>query len=170
MKYSMSIFMLCLILLTIPFSSCQNSTSPDSFTIYYNSFEKSSDLMGWNGIEESDLVDDAAPNGGQKSAFISGGCNMPTAFRTFSPIGVDQSVRIQCYGKNLGFGGSVVIGIGENYSYDLGLSVKDTTWTFYEFDNSIFWPANSSLTICLNSGGILATAMLIDELKIVKSN
>ena len=95
---------------------------------------------------------------------------MPTSTYTLSPTGENNFIIVQCYGKNLGSGGSIVLCLGEDYGNEYSILVKDTSWTLYKSENIFYWPAESSLTICLNSGGFAATAMLIDELKIVKSN
>ena len=95
---------------------------------------------------------------------------MPTSTYTLSPTGENNFILVHCYGKNLGSGGSIVLCLGEDYGNEYSILVKDTSWTLYKSENIFYWPADSSLTICLNSGGFVATAMLIDELKIVKSN
>ena len=129
-----------------------------------------SDLNGWNRLDTTNLVDEASPNGGTKSVRISGGCNMPTSTYTLSPTGENNFILVQCYGKNLGWGGDIVLCLGEDYVNEPSILVKDTSWTLYKSENTFYWPAGSSLTICLNSGGYVASAMLIDELKIVKAN
>jgi hypothetical protein len=148
--------------------TCQNSTSPEDRLIYYNSFEKTSDLNGWQGIDVSNMVDDSSPNGGAKSVCVSGGCMMPTSTFTLPANDEDNHVIVQFYGKNLGFGGGVVLCSGDGYNDEYSIFVQDTMWTLYQSKEIYKWPAGSSLKICMNSGGYVASAMLIDELKIIK--
>ncbi len=161
---------ICLLLLCSLLFSCKNSSSPDNSLVYFNSFESSSDLAGWDGIEPSNIVDDAPSIGGKSSIYISGGCGMPTSKYVISPNGEDNYIKVQCYGKNLFRGGVIVLCLGQDYGNEPSIIVKDTLWTSYQSENSFFWPADSSLTICLNSGGFVPAAMLIDELIIVKSD
>ena len=169
MKYTIFYLILFLLLFSLQFYRCTDTISPQDQPIYYNSFERPSDLDGWIGLNAASLVDDAPSTGGKRSVYISGGCVMPTASYTIAPSGEDQFVLIHCYGKNLNRGGNVVLHIGDDYNFESSISVGDTIWRFYQCDKPTFWPADSSLTICLNSGGFVASAMLIDELKIEKS-
>jgi len=167
MKSILRIFMFYLLILPFLFS-CQNSTSSEDRLIYYNSFEKTSDFDGWQGINPSNMVDDSSPNGGVKSVCVSGGCMMPTSTLTLPPNDAANHIIVQFYGKNLGMGGSIVLSSGEAYNDEYSIFVKDTVWTFYQSQEIYKWPAGSSLKLCMNSGGYVASAMLIDELKIIK--
>jgi len=167
MKSILRIFMFYLLILPFLFS-CQNSTSSEDRLIYYNSFEKTSDFDGWQGINPSNMVDDSSPNGGVKSVYVSGGCMMPTSTLTLPPNDAANHIIVQFYGKNLGMGGTVVLSSGEAYNDEYSIFVKDTVWTFYQSQEIYKWPAGSSLKLCMNSGGYVASAMLIDELKIIK--
>ena len=99
------ILKLCLFIISILLFSCND----DDSIIYFNSFENSSDLRGWDGLDKSSLADDV-PNifGGKKSVLISGGCVYPTSKYTISPRGDDAFIRVECFGKNLSFGGQIV--------------------------------------------------------------
>lgn len=57
-------------------SGCDRLLGPDVASgdrIYFNSFESPRDVVGWWGIGEMQLKNEAPPSGGQKSVFISGG-------------------------------------------------------------------------------------------------
>ena len=166
MKPLSLILKLCLFIISILLFSCND----DDSIIYFNSFENSSDLRGWDGLDKSSFADDV-PNifGGKKSVLISGGCVYPTSKYTISPRGDDAFIRVECFGKNLSFGGQIVLCLDEEYNTKPSITIENTSWTHYRSENVFYWPANSSLTICLNSGGFVGSSMLIDELKIEKA-
>jgi len=167
MKSFLWILLFCL-LTSVILITCQYSTSPEDRLIYYNSFESTSDFDGWQGIDASNMVDDASPNGSKKSVYVSGGCMMPTSSFTLPANDAANHIIVQFYGKNLGMGGSVVLSSGETYNNEYSIFVKDTVWTLYQSQEIYKWPAGSSLKVCMNSGGYVASAMLIDELRIIK--
>jgi hypothetical protein len=51
-----------------------------------------------------------------------------------------------------------------NISFD----VTEKEWTLYESQDSIFCPANTSLTLGAIAGGISSSAILIDMIEITK--
>jgi hypothetical protein len=145
------------------------SILPDSTTFYFNSFEADSDLTGWQGISVYDLYGDAPLNGGSKSVYISGGCLIPHAFYTFDPPDRDINMLIEFYGKNLDIGGVVELMIGSNYGKNsVQIQVMDSTWRYYESDSTLLWPADSTMTLMMNSGGYAPSAMLIDCLRLTE--
>jgi hypothetical protein len=79
-------------------------------------------------------------------------------------------VSIKCYGKNLERGGTVELHIGKLYSNYIDIAISHSNWTYYRCKEFIVCPADSTLSICLNSGGIVASAMLIDMLEIIAVN
>lgn len=146
------------------------SSSQD--TVYFNSFETISDLDNWRGNSIPSQAADAPDGGGEKSALISGGCVMPHAFLTLPPTGRDSRVTVRCYGKNPGYGklpgngGSVALRVGDAGSDAVFIWVGEDEWTVYHSERPLLWPADSSLTIYLASGGFVSSSMLIDELLI----
>ena len=130
MKYTFYYLILFLLLIFAQFFKCKETVAPQDQPIYYNSFEQPSDLEGWIGLNAASLVDDAPSTGGKRSVYISGGCVMPTASCTIAPSGEDQEVLIHCYGKNLSWGGNVVLHIGDDYNFENSISVGDTIWRF----------------------------------------
>jgi hypothetical protein len=145
------------------------SMTSDSTTFYFNSFEADSDLIGWQGISVYDLYGDAPLQGGLKSVYISGGCLYPHAFYIFNPADRDINVLMEFYGKNLDIGGFVELRIGSNYGRNsLQIQVMDSTWRYYESDSTLLWPADSTMTLMMNSGGYAPSAMLIDCLRLTE--
>ncbi len=146
---------------------CCGSISPLDEVLYYNPFEGESDLQGWYGLSATNLNDDTPTVGGEHSVYISGGCVMPTSEFILPATNENQIIIIECFGKNLGLGGNVTLYAGGNYANEFVMAILDTNWKHYRSDDKFFWPAYNTLSICLNSGGFVASAMLIDELKIV---
>ena len=157
-----------LIAAIISFNSCKKIFDPTYEFIFYTSFEQESEFNGWEGLSAVNLRNDAPESGGNKSIFVSGGCVIPTAKYTLKAVGVEQIVTFSCYGKNLTSGGIVFICLDDDFNEDISIQVNDTTWTFYECKDSIIWPANKDLSICLFSGGFVGSSMLIDKLKVIK--
>jgi len=74
---------------------------------------------------------------------------------------------VQCSGMYLS-SVSYNFPLDDEFNEDISVQVNDTTWTFYECKDSIIWPANKDLSICLSSGGFVGSSMLIDKLKVIK--
>ena len=164
--YVISCFILSASLLSI--QSCKKVFDPTDELIYYTSFEQESELNGWVGLSSMNMMNDTPGSGGDNSVFVSGGCVMPTAKYTLKAVGVEQIISFSCYGKNLTSGGSVYLRIDDEKDKDISIYVDDKTWTFYECSESIVWPANKDLSICLFSGGFVGSSMLIDEIRLLK--
>ncbi len=151
-----------LVLLSIAYSCEKEETGPDH--IYYSSFEKKSDLTGWEGMYE--LQRNSPPSGGLQSIYISGGCLIPHAYLELGPFDEDLNLSIECWGKNLDNGGSVTLAT-EDYNSAIFLSIEDESWKYYKTDSTLFCPAGKKLQISLSSGGLISSSMLIDMVKIV---
>ena len=151
---------------------CTGTVDPvyDTANAYYaTSFENEKDLAGWQGISTAELRSDAAPGYGSKSVFISGGCVIPHASLVLPPPGAAKNVRIGFYAKLLSSSGVCEMVVGSDYHGAKYISVSDSNWTFYRSDEIIHWPADSTLTIWLNSGGFTGGAMLVDGLRVKES-
>lgn len=153
-----SLFIFCLKLPTLPGEK----------EFYFNSFEDSSDIADWKGIQLSQLKNDVPPNGGKKSVQIAGGCVVPHASLELVNNASDGYLKLSCWGKNLMHGGIVLLRTKSDSPQEISINISDSTWTFYESSEKLFCPTNEKLIIEMNSGGILASAMLIDLLKIEK--
>ena len=150
--------------------SCENADQEpyyphDSF--YFNSFETNSDTIGWYGISSEHIVEDAPKVGGKHSLEVSGGCVIPHAYYQFAPLSEDCSLVLKSWGKNLSNGGSLHLRI-EDYSGHIGISVSEPEWTEYICEDTLYCAAGSTLVLELFSGGIIASAMRIDQIEITE--
>ncbi len=144
--------------------ACEKSKI-ETESIYSNSFEKESDLVGWEGYYV--LNNDTPISGGHQSIYISGGCIVPHVYYELGPFDEDLELSIQCWGKNLDIGGGVSL-VTEDYSSSIYLSIQDKNWEYYTTDSTLYCPAGKKLQLSLSSGGIISSAMLIDMIKILK--
>ena len=123
-----------LLLLFCSVLSCEDYSDPDPYypidSFYFNSFETSSDTIGWYGINTYDIVKDAPKLGGKYSLKVSGGCVIPHAYFGFDPLKEDCNLVLKCWGKNLSYGGSVGLRT-QDYSGSIYIYVSDSSWTSY---------------------------------------
>ena len=153
------------------FVSCEELSGPDpdnpNESFYFNSFESSSDTAGWYGVSDNNFIEEAPKGGGKQSLKVSGGCVIPHAYYRIDSIADDCSLVLKCWGKNLSNGGSVSL-YTENISGSLHISVTEMSWTSYICEDTLHCIAGSSLRLELNSGGILPSSMLVDQIEISK--
>ena len=145
-------------------ASCEKN-SINTVDIYYNSFEKESDLNGWLGYYE--LRNEAPVQGGHQSLYISGGCVSPHAYYELGPFDEDLELTIQCWGKNLDRGGGINLMPMDSPGV-IYLSIEDENWKKYTTDSVLFCPAGTKLQLSLSSGGLISSAMLVDMIEIIK--
>ena len=147
--------------------------NPENTEFYFTSFENASDAEGWTGIGVEMFVEDPAPNSGDRSLLIGGGCIQPTAKVTLPEIRVGGFYTISCWGKiDPDFhGGSVILALSHNEeeSFQIELRIDRQGWYFYSSEESIYCPASESLQIQIRVGGIVYDCMKLDGLKIEKS-
>lgn len=152
---------------------CSDSVSPENDNIiYFNSFEAESDFDGWEGISQDNWKSDVPNAGSKKSVFISGGCVMPHARYVFNSKLPQGYYTIECWGKAYPktFGGAVLLKyqINENYNYSfVNIEFRDSVWT-HKISDTLFFDKSYNLTIEMNAGGFIASAMLIDNLIVKK--
>ncbi|HDL18936.1 MAG TPA: hypothetical protein ENH29_07765 [Bacteroidetes bacterium] len=160
------ITLLFLILLSF-YLFCQRvSLSPEGKIFYFNSFETIADLAGWKGINIANFRDDVPEGGGKNSVYISGGCVVPHASWQSAGITKGGYFKLSCRGKNLMRGGGVVLKTSSDEQHSIYISVADSTWKLYRSSQKIFCPEGEKLIIEMNAGGFVASAMLVDLLKI----
>jgi len=165
MKKLLYIFISMTVIFLLSF--CSNSISPDEVEVFYfNSFESSNDTIGWKGYIE--LSNDTPQNGGNKSIRVSGGCIVPHVYFSFYSIEEDCSLIIRFWGKNLMTGGVVSLGYGENAYPSINVFIENKSWYKYTSLDTLFCQASDTLKLCLNSGGFNPSAMLIDNIEIIK--
>ena len=152
---------------------CSDSVSPGTENIIYsNSFEKESDFENWEGIRPENWRDDTPGIESKKSVFISGGCVLPHSLYTFRTNLPQGYYTIECWGKALPgtSGGGVLLKYqsGENKNYSsVDISFSDSVWT-HKISGILYFDKSSDLTIEMDAGGIVASAMLIDNIIVKK--
>jgi len=136
--------------------------------IYFNSFESPADTAGWRGYGGVSFREDAPPGGGKQSLYVSGGCIAPHFYKYLPPLEHDAHLILRCAGKDLAIGGYVsLIWIDEDDRWhNIGIGVKDTTWTTYTSKDTLFCPAGQPLQLELDAGGLKPSAMLVDLVEI----
>ena len=171
MKYFRLIFCLLLIL---SFGGCQriNLLGPGSNLdiFYYNSFESAEDADGWQGIMSEMFVEEPAPNGGEKSLLIGGGCIQPTASITFPKLERSTSLKLSCWGKvreehQSGMLILRVIDEAENFQ-SISITLQGNEWKHYETEGSLLCPSGKQLRLEIMIGGIVGASMNLDRLTI----
>jgi len=150
---------------------CSDSVSPENGAIIYsNKFETESDFEGWQGISPADCKNDV-PNGESKnSVFVSGGCIVPHAQYVFKDNLSHGYYTVECWGKAYAgtFGGSVSLKYKfEDYFLSKDILFNDSVWT-YKISDTLFYDKSNDLTIEMNAGGFVPSAMLIDNLVVKK--
>jgi hypothetical protein len=132
---------------------------------YFNSFETTADTSGWSGIGAQNMIEDAPKVGGNYSVEISGGCVIPHAYYRFAPLAEDKALVLKCWAKNLSKGGSISLNLEDQQGH-VYITVSESEWTAYESEDTLFCTAGSTLILELNSGGIISSAMRVDQIEI----
>jgi hypothetical protein len=146
--------------------SCEKESDPGQ-QIYFNSFESQSDVTGWIG-NAFNFSNDVPLHGGKKSLSVSGGCILPHAQYIVNPQNTDCYLILKFWGKNLSNGGSVNLSVNKAGYKAISFGVSEKGWTLYEGRDSLFCPANTSVTLEAMAGGISSSAILIDMVEIRK--
>ena len=149
--------------------SCEKNSDQDPYypidSFYFNSFESSSDIAGWYGIGNYSIVEEAPIGGGKQSIEVSGGCVIPHVYFKIDSLTEDCSLVMKCWGKNLSNGGSVSLYTG-THSNIIHISISESAWTKYICEDTLDCIAGNNLMLELNSGGIISSAMLVDQIEI----
>ncbi len=146
----------------------QGSGNQGETVIYSNSFESSADTVGWTGYGSMQFNSDVPPGGGKQSLFVSGACLVPHAAYRIGKAMVAGRFVLRFWGKNLGVGGGVGLGFAPSPASGIGVSVRDSAWTFYESGDTLDCPADSTLWLNMAAGGIIPSAMLVDNVEVVR--
>ncbi|MFQ6113664.1 MAG: hypothetical protein ACE5NG_06185 [bacterium] len=157
---------------TTLFSACDETNyvlRPGPGTVYFNSFESKNDTVAWRGYGHIEFRNDTPEEGGKRSLYVSGGCIVPHASFVLPSHPEDGYYHLQCWGKNLASGGGVSLTIyGHEDTHQISLQVHESEWTFIEAESTLFCPGNYRMKLTLNSGGIVASAMLVDLIQIIR--
>ncbi len=141
--------------------------------VYMNSFESAIDTIGWQGLYQYMIVDDAAPNCGNKSLKIGGGCIFPTATIDFDSTLSGHSYKLSCWGKVGKNGGKLFLTTSDDESFSPAfttINVTDTVWTHYVTDTSFYCAANKRLRLGIFSGGDNPSHIYVDGIAIVQTD
>lgn len=152
------------------FLSCEKENTKENNSeqqIYFNSFESQSDTAGWKGYAFN-FSNDVPSSGGKKSLSISGGCIIPHAQYIVGAQDTDYHLTLKLWGKNLSNGGTVCLSVNKAGYEAISITVSEKDWTLYESHDTLFCPANTSLTLSATAGGFISSAMLIDNVEIRK--
>ncbi len=134
--------------------------------IYSNSFESAQDTVGLQKNGAIDFNSDVPIGGGTQSLFVSGGCIWPHTQVEIGPFENDGFYKITCWGKNLQVGGSISMDVEGDILNGAIIIVNEDAWTYYE-STILFCPAGKKIVLSMNAGGIVQSAMLVDNLEIV---
>lgn len=153
--------------------SCNTDVNgPVELIVYYNSFEYTQDTLEWEGINYSMFVDDPAPQGGNKSLLIGGGCLQPTARIFFEGPNEATNYKIGFWAKMKDSTQSAQVVLtkspGEEWEgKDLVQTVSGTEWQMYYSDSLFYCPPKGKFELHIFCGGIIPAEMNIDKLGLV---
>lgn len=155
----------------VEFKICATSQSIVSDTIgstveygsvYFNSFETSSDLLDFED-DAYNISNDVSPCGGIHSLELGG------VYYEFAPATEDSKFIVQCWGKTLLDGGGVAIGIKNTSSLEnVNLWVEKNEWEFLQSPDTLFCPRDSILYLKMVAGGRPYSTMLVDLVQVIK--
>jgi len=143
-----------------------NGNAQNEVVIYSNSFESAQDTVGLQKNGAIDFNSDVPISGGTLSLFVSGGCIWPHTQVEIGPFENDGFYKIKCWGKNLQVGGSISMDVEGDILNGAIIIVNEAAWTYYE-SPILFCPAGKKIVFSMNAGGIVQSAMLVDNLEIV---
>lgn len=132
--------------------------------LYFNSFEASSDTAAWDGFGMLELRDDIPADGGQKSAYVSGGCPYPHSAVVFAAEAAGK-LELRAWAKDLAIGGAVLL---ENLDSgdQVYLAVNTPAWTLVTAANQLAVNPGDALRLSMDAGGFAPSAMLVDLLEV----
>ena len=161
------------LILVLPVMSNQvlvdiKQAEPDK-VIYYNSFESAIDTAGFSGYGYYNFRDESSPDGGKYSLYVNGGCFWPHVVAKIPEQKTDGYYHLQGWGRDLKIGGRVQLHNNwPEWRESIHFDVSDSVWSFYTADSILFCPAGQPMTLILTSGGFNPSAMLVDQIEIVK--
>ena len=173
----MSTRLIIIILTLLFFSNCDLITDTvsdsrdryDGEIIYFNSFESPKDTVGWTGYAGIRLYEEAAPEGGNYSLLVSGGCPIPHALYKIGPFQRNAGLVIEGWGRAKDAGGGV--SLQTNFFSDearkyTGFSIDAEDWKFFQSEEIMSVERGDVLYIHINAGGIVPGTVLIDRLTV----
>ena len=157
-----------MIILLVSLSGCENA--PD-INKYFTAFESLEGQDGWTGIDDDMFVDDSPYDGAGQSLKIGGGCLQPAARIVFENTIKPGNYKIACWGKMIkGTSGAVLFGkwVGDE-SVNIWIDINRPEWKYYETDDALTILEGDTVFLDLLCGGIVYNEMLINHLKLIKT-
>jgi hypothetical protein len=136
--------------------------------LYSNSFESAADTVGWSGLGDMWLADDAPSAGGSRALGVAGGCIWPHAAYTLEPLEDGGRCTVRCWGKLVEAPGVVKLRIAGVYEDEIGFDIESPRWAPRSTSESIWCPAGKSPEVVISSGGFgQPGGVLVDLLEVV---
>jgi len=145
--------------------ACEENPSNDPDILYFNSFESESDIVEFEGIPV--LSDKSAPGCGDKSLYISGGCEVPHALVEIGPWRRSETLKLDFMGKAAN-SGLISMYQSDDPQNRIEVQVNDFFWHHYKSSESLVVPGKSTVTIEFFCGGIAFDEMWIDDFKVTR--
>lgn len=159
-----------MIFLLLIYSCTDEILEPGAKDFYYNSFEVETDARGWEGISEGNFCGEAAPEGGNKSVIIGGGCVQPAASLNLGAVQSSAKLRICFQAKmvqeNQGACLYLINYSGNEILDSIAVSVSGNYWKGYDSNSSLNVTRGDSLRIDVIAGGYFAAEVMLDCLRI----
>jgi hypothetical protein len=165
-----------LLLIILSLFGCKKSSLPDENLIganspellYSNSFESSSDTVGWTGYGTYRFYPEPSPNGGTQSLYITGGDVSPQAMAELPSLVNESHIVLKLWARSFHKDGSVrLLTLTPNTPWPtIWISFQDTVWKEYA-DTSLL-PSGYKLQLILESNGKMGGDVLVDQIQILK--
>jgi hypothetical protein len=137
--------------------------------LYSHAFETVADLDGWPANGRLKLRGDAPRGGGARSAYISGGCVWPHSAHAFL-ASESGAVMLRAWGKSLTrLGGSVTL-TNETTDERITVRIEKESWKRVRSGKALAVSEGDVLQIYMGAGGIAASAMLVEEVAVVRAD
>ncbi len=168
MNPKLSFLFIVLLTLTI---SCSKEKIYSNSSIYFNSFENSSDISNLDGY--GFMMSDGTPvNGGDSSLMVGGACIQPALFFELGPFDEDKILSFNTYAKMLEIegvnwqGGRITLSLVNDRDKKIRIFISDLTWTYYQTENKLEVPSGEKIYIDFSIGGYSTHVALIDLFQI----
>ena len=132
--------------------------------LYFSSYEDASDLDGYEGHEGS-IVEEAPVDGGDFSLKIQGGCVTPHLHFKIGPYLEGKKISMSFQGRSEG-SGTIFLSSNVVPTPMENIIIEGSDWESYNYNEIYELEAGAILDVTFISGGIMATATWIDELKL----
>ncbi len=168
-KYGLTLI-ICIIVLM---AGCKNVSDPVNShydnIIYYNSFETAEDTAGFSGYGYYVFRDESSPDGGNYSLYVTGACAWPHVKVEIPAQSTNGYYQLKGWGRNLGVGGSVELyNNWPGHENSIYIGIIDSVWTHYTANSILYCPEGHSMILIMGAGGFIPSAMLVDQIKIIK--